>query len=341
MKNKPTISEIARQSGVSLATVSLVLNNKPGVSQETRSRVLQVAEELDYPLRSPASLDLHTSLSTVGMLVKTDLDSPPQANPFYSKVIMGIEDVCRRNGINLLFSTLPVDENNCPLELPPLLYNERVDGLLLVGILVGEKLFTNSDRRTPPIVLVDGYSDPESYDSVVSDNFRAAYQATAYLIEKGHRQIGLLGSQVNSYPGLKERRNGYLRAMKKNNLSEVYIADFNLSRSSGYAETLALLQEYPHLTALFALNDDVASHAIRAVKALGKRVPADISIIGYDDSYIALNTQPALTTLRVDTAAMGRAAMHLLALRIENPASARMSLVIHSTLVERDSVTTK
>ena len=83
MKNKPTISEIARQSGVSLATVSLVLNNKPGVSQETRSRVLQVAEELDYPLRSPASLDLHTSLSTVGMLVKTDLDSPPQANPFY------------------------------------------------------------------------------------------------------------------------------------------------------------------------------------------------------------------------------------------------------------------
>jgi LacI family transcriptional regulator len=272
------------------------------------------------------------------MVVKVDPDSPPQANPFYSKVILGIEDVCRRSGISLLFATLPVDQDNCAVEAPALLSNAQVDGLLLVGTFVDETINSLSGRSTPPIVLVDGYSDTDRYDQVVSDNFRAAYQAITYLIAKGHRHIGLLGSDLNCYPSLKERRNGYLRAMKENNLSQVYIADFNINRSKGFDETIALLQEYPHITALFCVNDDVGSHAIRAVKTLGKQVPADISIVGYDDTYLALNTHPALTTMHVDTVAMGRAAMYLLALRIENPESARMSLTIHPTLVERDSV---
>lgn len=337
MKTKPTISEIARQSGVSVSTVSLILNNKPGVSAETRARVLQIAEELEYPLKTGIGSGIISRVSSVGMIVKTDLDTTPQANPFYSKVIIGIEDVCRRNSINLLFATLPVDENNCPTEVPQLLYNENLDGLLMVGTFVDETI-TSIGKRLPPIVLVDGYSNTESFDTVVSDNFRAAYQAVTYLIDRGHRHIGMLGSEANSYPSLKERRNGYLRAMKENDISPVYIADFNINRSKGFDETIALLQEYPHITALFCINDDVGSHAIRAAKVLGKRVPIDISIIGYDDSYIALNTHPALTTMHVDTVAMGRAAVHLLALRIENPDSARMSLTIHSTLVERESV---
>ncbi len=339
MKTKPTISDIAQLTGVSVSTVSLILNNKPGLSAETRRRVLQAAEELEYPLK-PAVTTVETRLSTVGMIIKTDPDSPPQANPFYSKVIVGIEDVCRRNCIDLLFTMLPVDENNRPVEVPQLLLNDNVDGLLLVGTFVDETITSISSRRLPPIVLVDGYSNTESFDTVVSDNFRAAYQAVSYLVEKGHRHIGLIGSEVDSYPSLKERRNGYLRAMKENNLSQIYIANFNINRSNGYNETLALLQEYPHITALFCVNDDAGSFAIRAANTLGKRVPADISIIGYDDTYIALNTHPALTTMRVDTVAMGRAAVHLLSLRIENPDSAHMSLIIHTTLIERDSVTT-
>ena len=339
MKTKPTISDIAQLTGVSVSTVSLILNNKPGLSAETRRRVLQAAEELEYPLK-PSVTTVETRLSTVGMIIKTDPDSPPQANPFYSKVIVGIEDVCRRNCIDLLFTMLPVDENNRPVEVPQLLFNDNVDGLLLVGTFVDETITSISGRRLPAIVLVDGYSKTESFDTVVSDNFRAAYQAVSYLVEKGHRHIGLIGSEVDSYPSLKERRNGYLRAMKENNLSQIYIANFNINRSNGYNETLALLQEYPHITALFCVNDDAGSFAIRAANTLGKRVPADISIIGYDDTYIALNTHPALTTMRVDTVAMGRAAVHLLSLRIENPDSAHMSLIIHTTLIERESVTT-
>jgi LacI family transcriptional regulator len=338
MKKKVRISDIAKLSGVSASAVSLVLNNKPGVSQDTRTRVLEVAGDLDYPLKPSATIEKNVHLSTVGMIIKTDPDIAPQANPFYSKVIVGIEDVCRQNGLNLLFATLPVDENNHPIEVPQLLTNELVDGLLMVGTFVDETITSISGKRTPPIVLVDGYSDSECYDTVISDNFRAAYQAVAYLIEKGHRQIGLLGGEENCYPSLKERRNGYLRAMKEHGLSEVYFANFNINRTKGYEEAVDLLKDYPHITALFCINDDVGSAAIRAVQTLGKRVPADISVIGYDDTYIAANTHPALTTMHVDTVTMGRAAMHLLSLRIINPESARMTITIHTTLIGRQSV---
>jgi LacI family transcriptional regulator len=335
---KVKISDIARYSGVSASTVSLVLNNKPGVSQATRSRVLEIAEQFEYPLKTTATIGKNVPLSTVGMIIKTDPDITPQANPFYSKVIVGIEDACRQHGINLLFATLPVDENNHPTEVPQLLTNELVDGLLMAGTLVDETITSLSGKRTPPIVLVDGYSNTDCYDTVISDNFRAAYQAVAYLIDKGHRHIGLLGGEENCYPSLKERRNGYLRAMKEHGLAEVYIANFNINRSKGYEEAVSLLKEYPHLTALFCINDDVGSAAIRAVQTLGKRVPADISVVGYDDTYIAANTHPPLTTMHVDTIAMGRAAVHLLSLRIQNPESARMTLTIHTTLTERESV---
>jgi LacI family transcriptional regulator len=337
MKRKVRISEIASQSGVSLSTVSLVLNNKPGVSPETRSRVLGVASELGYPLASFASPGKSTQLNTVGMMVKIDPDIPPQANPFYSKVIVGIEDACRRKGISLLFAALPVDENNRPVELPQLLSNEMVDGLLLVGICIDESFASVAGVRPVPIVLVDGYAERDCFDTVVSDNFRAAYLAVDHLIGKGHRHIGLLGSDENCYPSLKERRNGYLRALKEHEIDDTYIANFNINKSKGYQETLDLLNAHPQITALFCVNDDVGSAALRAAQSLGKQVPADLSIVGYDDTYVAANTHPALTTMHVDTVAMGSAAVHLLALRLENPESACMTLTIHPWLVERAS----
>jgi len=337
MKKKVKISDIAGQAGVSTSTVSLVLNNKPGVSQETRARVLKVASKLKYPIKPTATLGKGDHLTTVGMIVKTDPDMPPLANPFYSKVIVGIEDVCRRNAINLLFVTLPVDEDNHPTEVPSIIHNDIVDGLLMVGTFVDETITSISNNGLPPIVLVDGYSDSGNFDAVVSDNFHAAYQAVSYLHGKGHRHIGLVGSCEECYPSLKERRNGYLRALKENGVNDTYIANFNINKSHGYQETIALLQERPQITALFCINDDVGSAAIKAVKDMGKQIPEEISIIGYDDTYIAASTYPALTTMHVDTVAMGRAAMQLLALRMDQPESARMTLIIHPWLVERES----
>jgi LacI family transcriptional regulator len=335
---KVRLGDIARKSGFSLSTISLALNNKPGVSSETRERVFAIAEELGYTLRPGMAEEACSPLTTVGMVLKLDSDTSPQANPFYSRVMMGIEDACRRQGIQLLFATMPVDENNQPGELPSLLLNSDLDGLLMVGVCVHGTMFARSAAKDLPVVLVDGYSLDAAYDAVVSDNFRAAYQAVQYLIDRGHRYIGLAGSEEICFPSLKERRNGYFRALKENDISSTYTANFNIIQSKGYQETTRLLQEHPEITALFCVNDDVASYALRAAQGLGRRVPEDLSIIGYDDTVIALHTNPALTTMHVDAVAMGRAAVQLLALRISNPECACMTVTIHPTLVERESV---
>jgi LacI family transcriptional regulator len=338
MKSKTRISDIAARSGVSLATVSLVINGKPGVSPETRSRVLDAAVEMQYPLPTPCPPASGSNLTTVGMVVKIDVDRPPQANPFYSKVMLGIEEACRRAGINLMFSTVPVDESNRPTETPALLNNQMVDGLLMVGIDVDASLASLAQARDCPLVLVDGYSATDQYDRVVSDNFHAAYQAVEFLLAKGHSQIGLAGGQAGCYPSIVERRAGYTRALKDNRILETFSADFNINRSNGQAEIQALLQDHPQISALFCVNDEIASAAVRAVFEIGRSVPDDLSIIGFDDTYLASGSHPPLTTMRVDTVALGRAAVHLLSLRVDNPDSARMTLTIHPTLKERESV---
>lgn len=337
--SRVTINDIARLSDVSIATVSMVLNNRPGISQDTRSRVIQAAETLGYYTRPGAALNRPARLTTLGMVVKTSGDDAvPQSNPFYSKVIMGIEEACRGYGVNLMFSTLPVDADNHPLEIPALLSSDLVDGLLLVGAFADKTIDTILERRRHTIVLVDGYSNSGNYDSVISDNFHAAYQAVVYLIGKGHRHIGLVGGAPDAYPSLRERRNGYLRALKDHHLPGPYAANFNINQTKGFEETVHLLEANPQITALFGVNDDIAVSAIHAAESLGKRVPQDLSIIGYDDTLLAESARPRLTTMHVGTVSMGRAAVQLLALRLEDPDSARMTLTIHPVLVERDSV---
>jgi LacI family transcriptional regulator len=279
-------------------------------------------------------------LSKLGLIIKAEPSLSPQANPFYSKVIMGIEEACRHNGISMLFATLPVDENNHPVQFPALLSSDEVDGLLMVGAFVDKTILSVNTRRNMPIILVDSYSDTETYDTIVSDNFRAAYQAVEYLIKKGHRYIAMAGGGPNAYPSFKDRRNGYLRALKENGISENFFANFNLNedKQAGYDEIKHLLHTNPQVTAILGVNDDAAVMVLQTVKEIGLRVPEDISVIGYDDTYLATNASPMLTTMHVDTVGMGHAAVQLLAFRLENPDTARMTLTIHPHLVERASV---
>ncbi|MBN2386058.1 MAG: LacI family DNA-binding transcriptional regulator [Anaerolineales bacterium] len=337
MAEKITIEMVAKECDVSLTTVSLVLNNKPGVSTRTRTRVLETARRLGYtpaPKVPPGKTMLQ---KTLGMLVKTEPELATPANPFYSQIVAGVDQACTDLGISFLFSLLPVDENNHPVKVPPLLENTMVVGLLMVGAFVDQTIVTLLGEHPPPIVLVDGYSDTERYDMVVSDNFRAAYQAIEHLLGLGHRQIGLVGSEPDCYPSLLERRHGYQRALKENGALRPYLADFNVNRSQGEAETRCMLQENPQITALFCVNDNVALGAMRAAQSLGRRIPQNLSVIGYDNTYLANNANPPLTSMHVDTLAMGRAAAHLVSMRMEQPGAARTTVVIHPTLVERGS----
>jgi len=140
------------------------------------------------PLRNP------------GLILKVDHNLLPGANPFYLHVMAGIEAVCRREKINLLYATLPVDDNNVPVEIPRLLTEQHADGLLLVGTFVDSASGTLFMARQEPVVLVDAYSSGQEYDAVLSDNLGGARDAVSYLIERGHRRIGLIGGTPRHTP---------------------------------------------------------------------------------------------------------------------------------------------
>jgi LacI family transcriptional regulator len=338
MRDKVTITDIAQESGVSPATVSLVLRNRPGVSEETRARVIEIAENLGYQVRPTLTTPRKGRLQTIGMVVKTEPSLPARANPFYSHVIIGVEDACRNSGIDLLLSTMPVDDSNRPMGVPQMLVRGAADALLMVGTFVDETIGSISGRKAPPVVLVDAYARTECYDAVVSDNFQAAWQVVDYLIRHGHQHIGLVGGEAEAYPSIKQRRGGYLRALREHEISETYLAEFNIMKENGYEATRQLLKKHPQITALFGVNDRVALAAMSAAQDMGKRIPEDISVVGYDDVDFAANAKPPLTTMHVDTVAMGRAAVQMIISRIEHPDSARMTLTIHPTLIERESV---
>jgi LacI family transcriptional regulator len=334
------MSDIAQKSGVSISTVSLVLRNKSGIPTETRQRVMKTAQKLGYrprptPHHQPSSIQLHN----LGLIIKSELGEAPQANPFYSHVLAGIEDTCRQKKINLLYATLLVDVNNHPVAVPRLL-EESTDGLLVVGTLLDDALAPVLNQKAVPIVLVDAYALSDKYDMVVSDNVRGAFQAVSYLVRRGHLHIGMVGCCPDGYPSLRERRQGYVQALKEYGLTEIYFTDCAPNKDAAFEATTQLLSQHPQVTAMFACNDETALAAMRAAQACGRKVPEDFSVMGFDDIDLSQHVTPSLTTMHVDKVGMGRIAVQLLINRVEFPDAAPITAVLRPRLIERESVVT-
>jgi LacI family transcriptional regulator len=338
MSPRVTMEDIARQSGVSLATVSLVLRDKPGINDDTRRRVLAVAKELGYQRRAAAEGSGLARVGQIGVVIKARADDLPQANPFYGPILNGIEALCRRHQINLLYGTLPVDQDNRPLEIPRMLGESDLDGVLLLGARVEGDVAELLERRATPTVLVDAYARSGGYDSVVSDNFGGAYQAVRHLLGQGHRHIALVGSLPDGYPSIDERRRGYVQALAEHAVMERYFADTHAYGAETGATVEELLRRYPQVTALFCSNDTIAIMAMRAARKAGRRLPEDLSIVGFDNIEMAEHLTPALTTMHIDKVSMGRLGMQILINRLEYPAASPITALIRPTLIVRQSV---
>lgn len=342
MAKNVTLADVAKRSNVSLSTVSLVLRDKPGIPSATRQRVINAAKTLGYrnkPRQASRTSSSHPNkLHNLGLILKAESGFVPQANPFYSQVLAGIEEACRRRRVNLLYATVAVDENNVPVETPYLLSENHVDGLLLVGAFMGETLSHILGDEPSPVVLVDAYASHDQYDAVVSDNLNGAYHAVNYLIEKGHRHIGVVGSHPNAYRSLGERRRGYLLALRDHGLTDTYYADSTWHDEDVAEATFNLLKRNPQITALFGCNDHAVIAALQALHTLGLQAPDQISLVGFDDIDLAQHVRPALTTMHVDKTGMGRMAVQMLANRVEFPHSEQVTSVLSPRLIERDSV---
>lgn len=333
---KVTIADIARESGVSMASVSLALRNKPGVGDETRQQILQTAQAMGYAVDSTKSANAK-SINSVGLIIKTRPNDGPFTNYFYAPVLAGIEAYCRQQQVNLFYAHLPVDENNNPLEPPRLLKEQSTDGLLFVGAFLNQATMQILLRQDVPVVLVDAYAVADQYDAVISGNELGAYQATHFLIKKGHRHIALVGSTPQAYPSIQERRAGYVRAMQEAGLTPCF-ADCRHHPDEAGVRAAEFLPKHPEITAVLGANDEVAISVMRVAQQLGKSVPQDLSVMGFDNISLAQHISPALTTMRIDKTGMGRLAAQLLLNRIEYPQMGQVQMVMRPSLIERQSV---
>jgi len=337
MSNTRKVAELA---DVSIGTVSRVLNNKPGVSEPTRQRVLAVAQELGYaaPKRVPVG---RSQITHLGLLIRPT-EPDPVSNPFYSDIYHSVEQSCRDLQINLSFSALDMSGNRLR-SLPALTNDERISGLILVGAIpeaVIESLLRALQLRHGnngfPLVLVDDWFPRRAWDAVVIDNAGGASLAVEMLTRCGHRHITLIGGP--DHPSIVERTNAYMQTMLQSGLKPLIVSADGLDPQDGEAAVSEILREQPTTTAIVCSNDSQAVGALRRLNEMGCAVPEDLSVVGFDDIAMAELTLPRLTTIRVDRVAMGRSAVELLLNHIRMPERAPIKCVVGVTLVERDSV---
>ena len=337
MSNTRKVAELA---DVSIGTVSRVLNNKPGVSEPTRQRVLAVAQELGYaaPKRVPVG---RSQITHLGLLIRPT-EPDPISNPFYSDIYHSVEQSCRDLQINLSFSALDMVGGRLR-SLPVLTNDERIGGLILVGAIpeaviesLLHALYARHGNNGFPLVLVDNLIPRSAWDAVVIDNVTGTALTVEMLTRRGHRHITLIGGP--DHPSIVERTNAYVQTMLQNGLQPVVVSADGLDPQDGEAAVGEILREQPATTAIICSNDSQAIGALRRLNELGYAVPEEVSVVGFDDIAMAELTLPRLTTIRVDRVAMGRIAVELLLNRIRTPERAPIKSVVGVTLIERDSV---
>jgi len=304
-----TIADVAARAGVSTATVSRVLAGLGGARADTRERVLAAARELGYrPSGVARSLKLRTT-RTLGLIV-TDIE-----NPFFPELVRAVEDAAREGGYAILLCNA-ADDPDREMAYLNLLVDRRVDGVVVAASSLGVRHGEWLAAAPLPIVLVNCAPAGTGLPSIASDNRSGGRLAAEHLLGLGHRRLGVLTAPARNVDG-PDRLEGVrdaVRAALGGIAAEPIPVTIGEARVSGGERAMCdLLATAPDATAVVAYNDLMAIGAIRAIRAAGRRVPEDVSVIGFDDVDLAAYVDPPLTTIAQATAEMGRWAVARLA----------------------------
>lgn len=307
-----TMRDVAERAGVSVTTVSHVVNETRPVSDELRERVLAAMDELGYqPNRLARSLRRRET-HTIGMIV------PDSANPFFAEVARGIEDTSFEQGYNVILCNSDGDLAK-ELLYTNVLAEKQVDGILFVAAGESSEHIRALQVRRMPLVVVDRDIPGVTVDSVLTDNGYGGWLATRHLIDLGHRRIGCITGPSDVTPSA-ERVTGYWRALSQSGISVdgglVVRGDFQYA--GGYQAVHQLLSMDDPPTAIFACNDLMAIGAISAALKLGRKVPTNLSVVGFDDVRLASFANPPLTTIAQPKYEMGVMAATMLLERMHD-----------------------
>lgn len=311
-----------------------MLNNKPGVGEETRQRVLSVAQELSYR-HSKRSHLTNPQVTHLGFLNKT-FPQDITSNPFYADVLHGVEQICRELHINLSFSTLNFTGAHLH-SLSPSVKDNNISGLFVVGGGIPQEIVESLGKLSQlPFVLVDNYFPNCRWDTVMIDNLWGVRLSTEYLVNKGHRHIALIGGP--DHASIVERRLSYQETLRQHNLTPMIVTPPNLGPEDGQWGVMEILRRAPETTAIVCSNDEQAVGALRTLRELGYSVPDDFSLVGFDNINMVQFTTPPITTICVDRIAMGQVAVQLLLDRIKFPDRPVVKVTIGVDLIEGASV---
>src|SRR5258708_19120940 len=328
------MQEIARMAGVSLGTVSHVLNNTARVREPTRKRVLDAVQAAGYQPSQLARGLRRDKTNMIGMII------PDITNPFFPAVVRGAEDVAFSNGYRLILCNTDNDHSK------ELIHLNELRTYLPAGLIVIPSNFSDlttqaeSYRRAGTgAVCIDRPPKNSSGDSATPNNEAGAYNATRHLVQLGHTRLATITGPLH-FTNAKERLGGFKRAMQeaKLHLSPEYAQETSYDKQGGHAKTLILLRLIPRPTAIFAGNDMIALGALLAVREAGLRCPEDISIIGFDDLDLAETTNPSLSSVSQSGYQLGTTAARLLLDRREGDTSPTKHIVLETHCNLRQSV---
>lgn len=318
---KPTIKIIAEQTGVSTATVSLVLNNRAGVSEETRKLVKETITKLNYFPKRSASQLARKQTGNIGFIIWEDHFS--EIEMFYSQCFLGMELATRDSDYYILLTTVKLDFN-IPADLPRFLKYDDVDGVVLAG-RIPHNLVSMLEKRKIPFVLLDYEIPGKDHHKVLVDNFQGAYKAIQELAESGRKNIGFIGGSAD-HPSIKERYRAYLAAnhdlgllSDENQPDLVYTRNKEITPEIGSDGIRELLAKNIPLDAVFCANDTLALGVLEELKRQKIDVPGEIAVVGFDDIYAGRYHELPLSTVRVPKVELGKEAFKLLVEVINSP----------------------
>ena len=334
LTRRVSVKDVAARSGVSFQTTSKVLNGGGSVSDATRARILQAASDLGYVPNLQARSLVMQRTRTIGLIAGDFSD------PGLSRCLAGAEQEARRQGYGLMLTSIEPEGSGTEYALPAMM-ERRVDGILLAAPqMEDDRALSHVLDRTLPVVSLNHIAGG-AIATVTADDEQAGYLATRHLLEQGHRVIGAL-TGIRGRRLTQSRQRGHRKALDEagvesaNDLAEEAGADV----AGGLAAFSSLLARRPDVTSVFCHHDLVAVGALTALRALGKRVPDDCSVVGCDGLDSAAFTTPPLTTVRVPFYDIGAEAMRVLLRMVTTGSAGGAKVVLPVHIIARASTAT-
>jgi len=332
----PTLQDVAKRAGVSTATVSKVLSNTPYFSEATREKVMEAVRELGYR-PNLAARALSSGKTNIVAVVFPFIYDAIFKDPLVMRVLEGIEAVCTEQKYNILLSTPRLTDDKPDDNYLRLIQSGYIEGLIAIDNVASVSFAKFAEDINIPTVVL-GHHDGDY--RVQSDNFTGGKLLMEIILAHGHEKIGLISVKPEMNIAIQERVKGMLDVYGDANIDfDIPIIESDFSSQGGASACETLLEQHPDLSVIVGLNDRMAIGAMSTLQQMGKRIPDDISVVGYDDIPMAATAQPGLTTINQKPVELGRAAADLLLKRLngEKPSN----VVISPASVMRGSLATQ